>query len=218
MRTRLDLISHMPVAVPFRHQIGVINIDAHLDVRPLKNGQVHSGSPFRLLLQDPRFAKHLGEDSRPRFVEFAAQGSQCSQEHVNWLKENGRESTEIVWLSQLRSDGIPSVAPSAKNKSVREIFEATLNNMAGEALFVSFDLDAVTGADAPGVSCPGTIGLTAQEAIAMCFVAGSNPRVKLFDLSEFNPKVDEYRTGRLVANMFYSFCLGVTTRVAPEKK
>jgi formiminoglutamase len=32
--------------------IAVINIDAHLDVRPLKEGKVHSGSPFRLLNED----------------------------------------------------------------------------------------------------------------------------------------------------------------------
>lgn len=36
----------------FERSMGVINIDAHLDVRPLKNNQVHSGSPFRLLLED----------------------------------------------------------------------------------------------------------------------------------------------------------------------
>jgi hypothetical protein len=29
----------------------VVNIDAHLDVRPLKQQQVHSGSPFRLMLE-----------------------------------------------------------------------------------------------------------------------------------------------------------------------
>jgi hypothetical protein len=32
--------------------LGVINIDAHLDVRPKKDNLVHSGSPFRLLLED----------------------------------------------------------------------------------------------------------------------------------------------------------------------
>lgn len=32
--------------------VGVVNIDAHLDVRPLNNAKVHSGSPFRLLLED----------------------------------------------------------------------------------------------------------------------------------------------------------------------
>lgn len=46
----------------------------------------------------------------------------------------------------------------------------------------------------------------------MCFVAGSDPRVRLFDLSEFNPAVDDYRTGRLVANMWYWFCMGVAAR------
>lgn len=31
-------------------KVGVINIDAHLDVRPLKEGKTHSGSPFFQLL------------------------------------------------------------------------------------------------------------------------------------------------------------------------
>ncbi len=55
--------------------IGVINIDAHLDVRSLKDGQAHSGSPFRLLLEDARF-------SGSQFIEFATQGSQVSREHT----------------------------------------------------------------------------------------------------------------------------------------
>lgn len=37
-------------------KIGVINIDAHLDCRPLLAGDLaHSGSPFRLLLQNQKF-------------------------------------------------------------------------------------------------------------------------------------------------------------------
>jgi formiminoglutamase len=36
--------------------IAVINLDSHFDVRPLKEGKAHSGSPFRLMLEDPRFA------------------------------------------------------------------------------------------------------------------------------------------------------------------
>jgi|JI10StandDraft_1071094.scaffolds.fasta_scaffold2170374_1 formiminoglutamase len=32
------------------NKVGVINIDAHFDVRPLKEGKAHSGSPFRLML------------------------------------------------------------------------------------------------------------------------------------------------------------------------
>jgi formiminoglutamase len=42
-----------------RRSICVINIDAHLDVRPLKEGaRAHSGSPFRQLLEDERFYRN----------------------------------------------------------------------------------------------------------------------------------------------------------------
>lgn len=61
-------------------KVGIVNIDAHLDVRPLKDGKTHSGSPFRQLLEDPRF-------SGKNFVEFAAQGNQCSADHVAYVQE-----------------------------------------------------------------------------------------------------------------------------------
>merc|ERR1712137_1451703 len=35
--------------------VTVINVDAHLDVRPLKEGKVHSGSPFYLMLQSGKY-------------------------------------------------------------------------------------------------------------------------------------------------------------------
>jgi hypothetical protein len=63
----------------------VVNIDAHLDVRPLKDGRAHSGSPFRLMLQDPLWATAGGH-----FTEFAAQGGQCSAEHARCGQGRGR--------------------------------------------------------------------------------------------------------------------------------
>lgn len=57
-----------------KESLGVINVDAHLDVRPKKNGLEHSGSPFRMLLEDEDF-KGKGN----LFMEFAAQSHQCSQ-------------------------------------------------------------------------------------------------------------------------------------------
>jgi len=33
--------------------VGVVNLDAHLDVRPFPPGQGHSGSPFRQALEHP---------------------------------------------------------------------------------------------------------------------------------------------------------------------
>ncbi|NIQ03416.1 MAG: hypothetical protein GWM98_26115 [Nitrospinaceae bacterium] len=173
--------------------IGVINIDAHLDVRPLKDGQAHSGSPFRLLLEDPRFD---GE----HFIEFGAQGGQVSREHARYVKDKGGQ---IIWYSEV-----------SRGDAAGDAFGNALGRLAWEcdSLFVSFDLDSVRASDAPGVSCPGVMGLRAKEAFEMAFAAGAHPKVRLFDLSEYNPPIEEERTGRLAVGIFYHFCLGVASR------
>ena len=171
--------------------VGVINVDAHLDVRPLKEGQAHSGSPFRQLLEDPRFR---GEN----FIEFACQGSQCSREHADYVKSKG---AHILWLDKVQEHG------SATAK-----FRETLGRMAWRcpSVFVSFDLDSVSSAQ--GVSCPSAIGLGASDALAIAEIAGRHPAVSLFDLSEYNPLIESEQTGRLAAALFYFFCLGFVSR------
>ena len=37
-------------------------------------------------------------------------------------------------------------------------------------------------------------------------------KVDLFDLSEYNPLIEEERTGLLAVGIFYHFCLGVASR------
>ncbi|ELR23900.1 arginase [Acanthamoeba castellanii str. Neff] len=167
------LLAHVPSG-----SMAAINIDAHFDVRPLKEGKVHSGSPFRLLIEDDRFQ---GE----HFVEFASQGNQCSAVHAQYITEH---KGKIVWLSDIKKRC--------------------------EAIFVSFDIDSIKSSDCPGVSAPGAVGLTSEDALEICFVSGKNPKVRLVDLSEYNPLVEEYRTGRLVATMFYYFAMGVASRYA----
>lgn len=174
----------------------VVNIDAHLDVRPRKLGKVHSGTPFRELLLEEQWETIKGE-----FAEFAAQGMQCSAQHAQWLRERPR--TDILWLKNVRAHAGGPV----------EAFKALLERFGEDAaVFVSFDLDAVRGADAPGVSCPGAQGLTSEEALGICFAAGACPNVALFDLSEYSPEIEGYRTGKLVAAMFYYFLMGYSTR------
>jgi hypothetical protein len=54
--------------------------------------------------------------------------------------------------------------------------------------------------------------LKASEAIRICQIAGQDERVRLVDLSEFNPTQEAYRTGRLTAMMFHAFLCGTTKR------
>jgi formiminoglutamase len=106
----------------------VVNVDAHLDVRPLKNNKVHSGSPFRLMLEDQRFQQCHG-----KFIEFAAQGPQCSLQHVQYAKS---KNVDILWFEEM-NDG-------SAYKRFEKVYPGSY-----EHAFLSFDLDAVVSRDAP---------------------------------------------------------------------
>ena len=175
----LGLLKHHP-------NLDVVNIDAHLDVRP---GVGHSGSPFQELLNHPSF--------QGQFYEYATQGNQASKEHIEWALSKG---TKITWLNQVKDDSFPALLQDKDTP-----------------LFVSFDIDAIRAADCPGVSCPGTRGLSADQALDMCFQAGACERVVGLDLSEFNPAIENNITPRLVCQMIYYFVMGASKRSKTDK-
>jgi formiminoglutamase len=118
--------------------VGTINIDAHLDVRPLKEGKAHSGSPFRLMLEDARF-------KGGHFIEFAAQGNQCSQVHADYALSKG---ATIYWLRDIRDAKRQAVAGKAEVGDhspvhMDELFWGILEQL-GANVFVSFDIDSIT--------------------------------------------------------------------------
>lgn len=91
--------------------------------------------------------------------------------------------------------------------------ETTPELVHGEHLFVSFDLDAVSSAEAPGVSAVNPVGLSARQADEAAFRAGADGRVRSFDIMELNPTYDaDGRTARLAARLFLSFVAGFSTR------
>jgi formiminoglutamase len=80
-------------------------------------------------------------------------------------------------------------------------------------LFVSFDLDVVDAAHAPGVSAPNPCGWTPREAERAVLAAGADPRVRCFDLMELCPPHDEGgRTARFAAHLFLTFLAGFALR------
>jgi formiminoglutamase len=83
----------------------------------------------------------------------------------------------------------------------------------GRDLFVSFDLDVLDAAHAPGVSALNPCGWSTREAEAWALVCGAEPRVRCFDLMELNPAYDsDGRTARVAAHLFLTFLQGFAQR------
>ncbi len=87
---------------------------------------------------------------------------------------------------------------------------------AGE-LFVSFDLDVIDQAFAPGVSAMNPCGWDPATACAWARSAGRCERVRCFDIMELSPPHDSPpgdggRTARLAARLFLEFLSGFAER------
>ncbi len=164
-----------------------INVDAHPDLRPLVELNAtlvaHSGSPFRQILEYGAQKIPAGTCSVIGIQPFTA-----SYKHLEFLRERGHH---VVSLRASREAGI-----EARYRS------ALLAARAAEALYCSFDIDAVSGAWAPGVSAVAVDGYTPSDMISMVRSAAADPRTKLMDFVELNPLHDvDSRSARLVAHL-----------------
>ena len=153
-------------------RVEILNWDAHADVREVIQGRAHSGSPFRQALED-------GSAACRRYSVAGLQPHALAREHVAYVERQGR----TVW----RDDVTP--------ERIAQLYRST----DGPAL-VSFDLDAVTEAEAPGVSAPNAGGLFSDLWIEAAYQAGRSPAVSSADIVELNPAVDrDGQTARLAA-------------------
>jgi len=141
-----------------------------------------------------------------RFIEFGSQGSQCSIEHVRYLQSK-QPQTQIFWFKSICNNPL---------ETFLSLIQSAETN--GSDIFVSFDIDSIQSSTCPGVSAPATVGFTAQQALDFAFHSGKSFNVKLMDLSEYNPVVEEYRTGKLVTQIFYHFLLGRATAIRDLEK
>jgi len=179
----------------FDGKIGGINIDAHFDVRIVKNGKNSSGTSFRRVLEELD-GKVLGKN----FVEIGCHDNLNSKTYYEYLLA---KKSNIITLSEVQK------------KRMKKIMVGALKiaNAATKASFVSVDIDAMPQHVAPGCSAPSARGIQAHDILEACFIAGVNSKVKLFDIMELNPRYDvDNRTALLAATMIVSFLEGFAMR------
>jgi formiminoglutamase len=153
-------------------KVEILNWDAHTDVRELAGGKAHSGSPFRQALEDRSGACR-------RYSVAGVQPQAVARSHAAFVERHGR----LVWRDDVTPERIAQLYRSSDSPTL-----------------VSFDLDAVSEAEAPGVSAPNAAGLSSDLWIEAAYQAGRSPAVSSADVVELNPTVDrDGQTARLAA-------------------
>lgn len=152
------------------------NIDAHFDVRA--DFPRNSGTPYRQLLEE--------EFLNPKnFYEIAFQTQANSSTYYDYLVNLG---VNCISLKEIQGSNLK--------------FQMRVNLPA----FWGFDVDSVRASDAPGVSAPSPIGLSADEFVKLVETAAKFENTKLIEFTEVNPNFDvDNRTAKLVAVALHTF-------------
>ncbi len=177
-----------------KKNVGVINIDTHLDFRkpiPKRN----SCTSFRQMLDHPASALNA-----MNLVEIGIQSFANAEAHYSELVERG---ATVFSLRDVRTEGITKTLDLAYELATASV----------DSLYVSFDLDVVHSADAPGVSASLPTGFTAEEFLTAALFAGKRRKTKLIDIVELNPKYDiDSKTAKLAALAMMYFLTGFANR------
>ena len=175
---------------PRLERLGIVNFDAHLDLRrPEIPGRGTSGTPF-LQIAESRAAA----GRKFRYLCFGASEAANTPALFDRARDLG---VEIVL-------DVDAGTPAAQARLQQFIAESS-------AVYLTFCLDVLPPAVAPGVSAPSGLGVALHRAVALlreslahCGHRTPASKLLLADVAEFNPRFDpDGRTARTAARLVY---------------
>lgn len=114
-----------------------------------------------------------------------------AQSHIDFLREKGV---------------FPYSLQAMRTENVSLLFRRLLAQHRNTAIFWGIDMDVLQMADAPGVSAPNPVGMSAEELCQIVILAGQDVRTRILEFTEVNPAYDiDNRTSRLVAVAIWEF-------------
>ena len=144
--------------------LGIINLDAHLDVRAVREDAT-SGTPYRQLFD-------AGLDA---YACIGARHFETSTAYHDYVRERGGE---VVTADEVADDPVAAA-------------DRALDAMGGvDRIYLSLDCDVLDATAAPGVSAPTPGGLTTRECFRVLRLLASDDRLVGFEVVECAPPLD----------------------------
>ena len=164
--------------------IGIINFDAHFDLRANENGN-NSGTPFYQIAQD----------------------CQENGSTFNYLCLGIRKDANDKTLFKTASDfGVEYIENNEFSIENAKFIVRTLLDFIQKVdyIYVTIDLDGFSSAYAPGVSAPSPTGFTPKIVLETLEIITKSKKLISMDIAEMNPKYDiDNQTGKLAASLIH---------------
>jgi agmatinase len=151
--------------------VGVIHFDAHFDASADSFGHpVSHGTMIRRLIEDEQL---LGKN----FVQIGLRGWIPGEDDMAWMRS---QEIKSHYMAEIERDGLDAVMERAINEA----------SDGAEYLFLSFDIDSLDPAFAPGTGTPEPGGLSTREAFPWVRRLCAETNVVGMELVEVAPLLD----------------------------
>jgi arginase family enzyme len=165
-------------------KVGLITLDAHFDMRNLDSG-LSNGNPVRALIEDGLPGANIAQVGLAPFANSRAM-------HEDALAAGNL----VVTIGDVRAQGL------------RAGIERALDHVTHcETLVVDCDIDVIDRAQMPGAPGARAGGMAAQDFFAAVRLLASDPRVRVIDLTEWDPSLDPSDLSALTAARWVAECL-----------
>ena len=170
-------------------KVGIINLDAHFDLRKPSEEGASSGTPFYQIAEWHR-AHGLS------FKYFVAGIQQMSNTRALFTRAR-KLGTTYVTREEIEND--PGSVRDALNSFIDDV----------DQIYLTICLDVFNSAFAPGVSAPNPLGIRPGEALRIIDTAKACGKIIAADIAEMNPRFDiDQRTARLAAALIFELTCG----------
>ena len=169
------------------HSVGVINIDAHADVREPEPSP-YNGTPFRQLI----------EEGLDEYAFVGARNFETSKSYLEYLEEH---DATVISTGEVGSN-----PTEAAKKSLEAMGDVDL-------IYVSCDIDVLDMTASPGSTAPTPGGLMSRELYELLWSLAQNDRLAGFDLVGCAPSLDaESRSAKAGSRAVAHFISGLQQR------
>ena len=173
----------LALGVPLE-RVGLITLDAHFDMRDTDQG-LSNGNPVRALIEDGLPGANIAQVGLASFAN-------SRKMHEDALAAGNL----VVTMSEVRREGI--------SKAI----ERALTHVGGcETIVVDCDIDVIDRSKLPGAPGARPGGMAVQDFFAAVRRLASDRRVRVIDLTEWDPPLDGTDLSALTAARWVAECL-----------
>lgn len=169
--------------------VGVIQFDAHHDVRNLVDGGPTNGTPFRNLLETQTI---LGSN----LIQVGIRDFSNSKTYHNYVKNH---DVTIYTMEDVRQNNMKKMMESSVKKLEKSV----------DFVYVSVDMDVIDQSQAPGCPAIGPGGMDTTDLFEAVTYLGEQSIVGGLEIVEVDPTVDfRDMTSRVAAHVILNFIKG----------